>query len=416
MARIVVIGGGIVGLACAHELAADGHAVSVLDRDPDGDKCSWGNAGGIGVSEVIPAASLTVLARVPRYLLDPLGPLAIRPAHLPALLPWLAGFVASARPASVARGAAALAALTARAHDDLVPLLTAIGLSDALVRAGALTVYRSRARFEGEAAEWALRGRLGVAWQALSGAEVRAMEPALGPAVACGVLVPGWSHVRDPRAVWAALLAALRARGVAVRRAEVADLDADARVRTADGAQHAFDAVVVAAGAWSARLARRLGDRVLLASERGYNTTNAEPGVTLAREIIFAAEKFVAAPLAPGLRIGGAAEFAALDAPPNFVRARRLRSLAKRYLPGLSDALGTEWMGQRPATPDSLPVIGLSPAAPRIAYAFGHGHLGLTLAATTARLIADRLAGRPALLDLAPYSIARFAAAPARSR
>ncbi|MGH7211690.1 MAG: NAD(P)/FAD-dependent oxidoreductase, partial [Acetobacteraceae bacterium] len=286
MARIGVIGGGIVGLACAHALAADGHGVTVLDRDPEGDKCSWENAGGIGVSEVIPAASLAVLARVPRYLLDPLGPLAIRPAHLPALLPWLAGFVASARPARVARAAAALAALTTRAHDDLVPLLAAIGLSDALTRTGALTVYRSRAAFDGEAAEWGLRGRLGVAWQALSGTDVRTLEPALGPAVACGVLVPGWSQVRDPRAIWAALLAALHARGVAVRRAEVVALDADAHVRTADGAQHAFEAVVVAAGAWSAPLAHNLGDRVLLASERGYNTTIAEPGAFLTREVI----------------------------------------------------------------------------------------------------------------------------------
>ena len=290
---------------------------------------------------------------------------------MPALLPWLAGFVASARPAAspVAPGARRRSR-PARTTISW-PLLAAIGHSDALVRAGALTVYRSHAGFEAEAAEWGLRGRLGVVWQAVSGADARAMEPALGPAVACGVLVPGWSQVRDPRAVCAALLAALRARGVAVRRAEVVDLDADARVRTADGAQHAFDAVVVAAGAWSARLARGLGDRVLLAAERGYNTTIAQPGVTLSREIIFAAEKFVVAPLAPGLRIGGAAEFAGLDAPPNFARARRLRRLAKRYLPGLSDAPGTEWMGQRPATPDSLPVIGLSPAAPRIAYAFG---------------------------------------------
>ena len=146
----------------------------------------------------------------------------------------------------------------------------------------------------------------------------------------------------------------------------------------------------------------------MLESERGYNTTIARPGVTLGREIIFAERKFVATPLAIGLRIGGAAEFAGLDAPPNYERSDRLRRLARHYLPGLADDPGTAWMGHRPTTPDTLPVIGASPRAPRIVHAFGHGHLGLTQAATTARLVADIIAGRPAPIDLAPYSIGRF--------
>ncbi len=409
MALIGVVGAGIVGLACARAMAADGHDVTVFDRDPGGDRCSWGNAGGIGTSEVIPEASLRTLARLPRYLLDPLGPLAIRPAHLPALLPWLAGFAAAARPAAYRGAASALAALTGRAHADLEPLLAETGLGHLLVRAGALTVYRSRTGFAADAHAWELRRQLGVGWQALPGEACRALEPALGPTVACGVLVPSWSQVRDPKALWAGLLAQLRAAGVRIRAAEIADCGAEGRLRTAKGETHRFDTVVIAAGAWSGRLAARIGDRVLIEPERGYNTTIAEPGISLSREVIFAAERFVAAPLAPGLRIGGAAEFAGLDAPTRLARARRLRRLARRYLPDLSDAPGTEWMGQRPATPDSLPVIGLSPRSPRIAYAFGHGHLGLTLAATTARLIADLIAGRPPALDLAPYAIGRFA-------
>ena len=155
-------------------------------------------------------------------------------------------------------------------------------------------------------------------------------------------------------------------------------------------------------------LARSLGDRVSLESERGYNTTLPSPGVALAREVIFAERKFVATPLSIGLRIGGAAEFGGLDAKANYRRAEALVKLGSRYLPGLSSDGGITWAGHRPATPDSLPVIGSSPRHANVFYAFGHGHLGLTQAATTGRLIADLVVSRPPPLDLAPYAISRF--------
>jgi D-amino-acid dehydrogenase len=124
--------------------------------------------------------------------------------------------------------------------------------------------------------------------------------------------------------------------------------------------------------------------------------------------VIFAERHFTATPLSCGLRIGGAAEFAGLSAPPNYRRSRALLTLARRYLPGLDSTGGTEWMGHRPATPDGLPVIGPSPRHPALFYAFGHGHVGLTQSATTGRLIADLVHGRPPVVDMIPYSIARF--------
>jgi D-amino-acid dehydrogenase len=176
----------------------------------------------------------------------------------------------------------------------------------------------------------------------------------------------------------------------------------------ADGRRCEADKIVVAAGAWSALLARSVGDRALLESERGYNTTLPASTGRLRREVIFAERRFVATPLAMGLRIGGAAEFAGLVAAPNFQRSEALLTLARRYLPGLVEHGAKQWMGHRPATPDSLPVIGPSAANPRLLYAFGHGHLGLTQSATTGELIGALLDGRPARLDLTPYSIARF--------
>ena len=408
MPAVAVIGGGIVGLATAHALVADGHEVTVIDRDPDGDKCSWGNAGAIAAPEVVPAASPGLIRRVPFWLVDPLGPLALRPGHAAAMLPFLARFAAAARGSEIARIAAALAALNQRAHADTVAMLEALGIGPALHRVGALAVYESARALSRERGEWALRRRHGFPAEEIDGQAARQMEPALAPSIACAVFMPDWSHVDDPRQIWAALLADLRRRDVPVMRQDVTACAADGTLQFAGSGRAAFDRVVLAGGAWSARLARGLGDRPVLESERGYNTTIAEPGVTLSREIIFAERKFVATPLAIGLRIGGAAEFAGLDAPPNHKRSDRLRRLARHYLPGLADAPGTAWMGHRPTTPDTLPVIGASPRAPRIVHAFGHGHLGLTQAATTARLVADIIAGRPAPIDLAPYSIGRF--------
>jgi D-amino-acid dehydrogenase len=410
VADIVVIGAGIVGLGCAFHLRQEGLAVSVVDRDPEGDKASFGNAGGIGISEVVPAAVPGVFWRVPGWLLDPLGPLALRPSHAPRLIPWLWRFSRSAAPREVRRISAALAALNLRVYDDLVPMLAATGLSGELVRKGALSVYESEAGYRRDSAEWALKRSLGIETEEISGEEARRMEPALGPIVRRGILTPQWGHVSDPKRIVDGVRRWLRANGVEFVQGEVSSLAVSGTpaVVLADGRRLSAPRLVVAAGAWSGALARGIGDPVLLESERGYNTTLPQPGVMLGQEVIFAERKFTATPLSCGLRIGGAAEFAGLRAPPNYRRSRALVRLARLYLPGLEAAGGTEWMGHRPATPDGLPVISASPRQPSLLYAFGHGHVGLTQSATTGRLIADLVHGRPPVVDMSPYSIARF--------
>ena len=408
----IVIGAGIVGLSTAFHLAAEGLTVTVVDRDPVGDKASFGNAAGIAVTEVVPASVPGLALKIPGWLLDPLGPLAVRPVHVLKLLPWLWAFSRAGRPEEVERIGAALSALNSRVYDDLQPMLDACGLSGELQRHGALTVYESENAFRNDAEEWSFKRRHGIEVRALSGDEAREMEPALGTIVQRAVFTPQWSHINDPKRLVDSLREWLRTRGVTFIAGDVIDISdssaATAQVRLADGRSIAATKVVLAAGAWSGKLAQRQGDRVLLESERGYNTTLPDPGVALGREVIFAERKFVATPLSCGLRIGGAAEFGGLHAKPNFKRSHALVTLATRYLPGLRTDRGTNWAGHRPATPDSLPVIGASPRHPNVLYAFGHGHLGLTQAATTGRLISDLVRGVPTPIDLSPYSIARF--------
>jgi D-amino-acid dehydrogenase len=409
---ILVVGAGVVGLAAAYHLHEAGADVTVIDRDPEGDKASFGNAGGIAVTEIAPASAPGLALRIPGWLIDPLGPLAVRPAHAFKLAPWLLRFSRAGAPKEVARISAALSALNSRVYDDLLPLLQQTGLSGELTRKGALTVYETERGFRRDAGEWALKTSHGIITEIMTGDAARAMEPALGPIVQRAVFTPQWSHVNDPKRLVDVLRRWLQTQGVTLLPASVrAILPYDggkATIALDDGRHMQGDKIVIAAGVWSGLLAKRLGDPVLIESERGYNKTLPDPGVALDREIIFAERKFVATPLTCGLRIGGAAEFGGLDAVANYKRSEALAILAARYLPGLRTTHGVNWAGHRPTTPDSLPVIGPSPTHPDVQYAFGHGHLGLTQAATTGRLVADLIGRRAPPIDVSPYSIARF--------
>ena len=407
MSRVLVIGTGIVGLSCARSLLADGHQVTMIDRDPAGDKASFGNAGGIGVTEVIPASVPGLAWKVPRWLFDPLGPLSLRLPHLPRLIPWLWRFLRSGTWPEVERLADALTGLANRTYDDLLPLLAELDLTGNLHRVGALWVYETEAGFQADGRYHDIRRRHGILCEEISAETAREMEPALSDSVRYAVFTPQWSHVSDPKRIVDRLRTHLESRGVTISAGEVTGLETN-QASTADGRTVPFDMLVVAAGAWSGRLARLVGDRALIESERGYNTTLPNPNVTLSREVIFAERQFVATPLEIGLRIGGAAEFAGLEAPAKFARCDALAELARRYLPGLNTAGGTRWMGHRPTTPDSLPVIGRSPRCSNVFYAFGHSHTGLTFGPTTGRLVAELIAGRPPSVDLAPFSIKRF--------
>jgi D-amino-acid dehydrogenase len=412
MKTLVIVGAGIVGLSCAWSAQRRGWRVNVVDRDIEGDRASHGNAGGIAVTECVPL-DLSGLGLQPmRWLLDPLGPLAIRARHAPRLLPWYLALRKVAAPGNFMRIAQALAALNDRSLAAFEAVLADIGLSGDLHKRGALTVYESQAAFEKDRKEWDLKRSLGVRWRAVDGAAIQQLEPGLAPVFPHGVMLEDWAHIDDPKRIVTALRERVRANGAEFTTGDAASISLDHSSHPAvvlrDGRRIAADRVLVSAGAWSAELARTAGDRALLESERGYNTTLPASATRLNREVIFAERKFVATPLAIGLRIGGAAEFAGLDAPANYQRSTALLKLARRYLPHLDETGAQQWMGQRPTTPDSLPVIGPSPSNPQLFYAFGHGHLGLTQSAATGELIGDLLENMPPPIDMGPYAITRF--------
>ena len=407
----IVIGAGIVGAACGLYLQRDGWKVTLIDRVAPGEGTSKGNAGLMALSHVTPMALPGIIRGVPGMLLDPDAALAIRWRYLPRLAPWLVQFLLASRAAEVERICAALASLVLGALDAYGPLLELAGAGDLVHRRGLLYVYETEARFAVARAEIQLRQRFGVEVEMLGADEIRQLVPDLAPIFLGGAFYPAVGHVINPFGLVQQLAETLARGGGTILRADVVGFDFNAdgvkAVRTSTDA-HPVDAVVVAAGAWSKSLARQLGLRVLLDTERGYNVTVTDPGIGPRLPVVSGDYRFGVTPMLDGVRLGGTVEFAGLDAPPDPSRHALLMKHAKRLYPTLDVSRRTEWMGFRPSTPDSLPMIGPAPRHRNAYLAFGHGHIGLTTAATTGRAVADLAAGRAPALDLAPFRPDRF--------
>jgi D-amino-acid dehydrogenase len=418
--HVTVIGAGVVGVAAALTLQRDGHRVTVIDRLAPGQATSFGNAGGMAVTEMQPASVPGTIWKVPGWLADPEGPLAIRPAYLPRLVPWLWRFWRAGTWEKVTALADAQAALNDRARADWQPLLAAAKLTDQLKVNGALALYRDDSGYRADALSWQLRRERGVEIHSVGPDEIRQLEPDIGPGFARGVLMPDWGHVLDPERIVAGMAAHFTGDGGEIIRAEVTGLVTEAgefergwvRALQTTLGERSVDWLVICAGAWSHKIAAWLGDTVPLESERGYHVTLPAAPVALRRMVIVGEDHFVMTPMSMGLRIAGTVEMGGLDGAPNMARARVLLDKARRVLPalaGVAAAQGkTEWSGHRPALPDTIPVISAAPGFANVFYGFGHGHLGLTQAAVTGRILADLLGAGETGIDVSAYRVERF--------
>ena len=408
----VVLGAGIVGMCCAAFLQREGFSVCIIDRLAPGEAASYGNAGGVATGEIVPLSLPGLLREVPGWLLDPLGPLAVDWRYLPRALPWLLGFLRAGSKARVHAIAGALAALSHAARPPLERLLAAAGLEDLLAREDCLYLYDDERQLAAEKLHWELRRAHGIPFERIAGPALSELEPDLARDFGFGIRMPGWYHVTNPYRLVIGLAEHFVRAGGRLLRAEVVGTETRDRraqaLKLANGGVQAFDQLVIAAGAWSHMLARQLGDRVPLESHRGYHVTLPEPGIRPRRLVLYAPEHFVITPMEMGVRVAGTVEIAGLEAPPDYARARVLVRKARRIYPALDDTGGIEWMGHRPATPDSLPVIGRARRFGNVSYAFGHGHLGLTFGPVTGQLIAELAAGRTPTVDLHPYRVDRF--------
>jgi glycine/D-amino acid oxidase-like deaminating enzyme len=398
---VAIVGAGIIGLA------ADGREVVVVDPNEAGSGTSYGNAGTLAPYACAPVGNPDVLRNLPNLLLNPDSPLTIRLAALPALVPWLSRFIWQSTPARARRNGYALAGLLKEAMPAWRALAEQARLSDLLRYEGCLYFYRGKVPQKD--GEWAarLRNELGVRQEWLTSEEVATLEPAL-PRAAGGLFFPDAAHTIDP-AVMTRRLAA-EAKGASFERARVDRLEPQdsGRIRLIcrDRTIEAHTAVL-AAGAWSQSLAEQGGDAIPLATERGYHIEFAMHACPINRPVSPVDLGFYVTPMAGRLRVAGTVELGGLSAPLNPKQIALLERGVRKLLPGLGP-VQSQWLGCRPSLPDSLPVIGRSRRHPNLIHAFGHGHLGMTLAGVTSRIIASLIEKRNDGPNLSAFRPDRF--------
>ena len=408
---IAVIGAGLVGVCCALSLRRDGHDVTLIEPNDVGSGASYGNAGLMSSGGCVPVGTPGIIWKVPRMLFDRQSPLAIRWSYLPRIAPWLWRLVRASSPRRVEQISIALAELLERAQPAYRELLSSEDYHALIQARGLLFPYRNEGSFEGSAWTRDLRRRRGVRFQVLERVELRQLEPALSSEHRRGVYFPDARHTVDPQTLTRSLARAFVKEQGEILRAGVDSISIERDDRpsldTTVGRRR-FGKVVLAAGAWSRRLARMCGARVPLDTERGYHAMLPDPGVRLRVPLISGDHSIALTPMADGLRVSGTIEFGGLKAPANFAVAERMVGLAEQLLPGLRRDGFRAWLGFRPSLPDSMPVIGPAPRTDNVLMAFGHGHLGVTYAAVTGQLIADVVAKRRPAVDITPYSASRF--------
>ncbi|CAI2797542.1 FAD-binding oxidoreductase [Pseudomonas fluorescens group sp.] len=407
---IVVVGAGIIGVACALQLARLGRHVVVVDQQAPGRGASYGNAGHLATEQVFPIADVSILKRLPGMLLDPMGPLRLDWKYLPHALPWFLRLLWNLRPASYQRTVAGIRTLNEGSLGAWQRLLHSIGRPQLLREDGSLLVFEQA---DSRPALEALQRRMQqqqVPVAFWSGDAIRQAAPQLSEHLQGGLFFPGTGHFIDPYHVVCELVQAAKAQGVQFLQREVKDarLEEHGVSLTTDQGALSARQVLIACGAHSAKLTAALtGKKIPLDTERGYHLMLPHEQHRLPFAVTSLERKFIMTPMTDGLRLAGTVEFAGLDRPPNMQRAWQLHRLSKGlFRDDLSARDATPWMGFRPSLPDSLPIIDRV-CEGKVLLAFGHQHLGLTQAAVTAEMVRE-LAGKDQVQSLTPYRLDRF--------
>lgn len=407
----IVIGAGVVGMSTALYLQRAGVATAVIDPLGPAGGASFGNAGMLSPDTATPIALPGMLRKVPGWLADPLGPLAVRPAYFPRALPWLMQWVKAGQLSRVLAISDAMRALHRETMGCWRELLGDALYHELIRPSGQVHVWEDEAESPSEAVEQQIRARHGIEAQALSADDLRQMFPGIARDIKRGLLVPGNGYTVSPQRAVHSLAALFRAAGGEIideRAMKLIPRDGGGFMVMTNVANRSAPHVVVAAGAWSAQLLSPLGVRVPLETERGYHAMLFAPGVQPPMPISSKTRAFGITPMEDGVRIAGTVEIAGLDAPPNEQRAKVLVEHARRMFPDLQAKQVRYWMGFRPSTPDSLPILGAAAGHPGLWLAFGHGHFGMSGGPPSGRLLARLITGQAPGIDPAPYAARRF--------
>lgn len=409
---IVVLGAGIVGLATALKLQESGRSVAILDRAAAGEGTSFGNAGIIERASIYPYAFPRQIKDLVRYALNGTPEAHYHLSFLPKIAPWLARYWWNSSPKrhdAAMRGAVPLIERCMAEHE---PLIAAAGAEHILRRTGWIKVFRSEAKLGAAVAEIEKLKPFGLTCDVLDAAGVRQREPQLSDEILGAVHYRDPVCLHDPAALSKAYLKLFEERGGAFLAGDarsLAQADKGWTLKTESGPLHARD-VVVALGPWSDLLTRPLGYRFPLAVKRGYHMHFRPAGNAVLNHTVLDADNgYVLAPMARGIRLTTGAEFAGRESPATPVQIARTEPHARKLFPLDSPVDAKPWVGNRPCTPDMLPIVGEAPRHKGLWFDFGHAHHGLTLSAVTGRLLTELVTGATPFTDPRPYAPQRFA-------
>lgn len=408
--HIGIIGAGVVGLSTALHLQRSGFKVTLIDKAEPGMGASFGNAGLFADYARLPFARYAMLGKMPGMLMDSSSPLSLQGSYLPSLMSYGWHFVKACSESNYQLGKNSLKALQQQAPDADNDLLKLTNAQDLIRAEGCLGLFATEEGFlEAQAGDLHERQQQGVNLQFLSASEVAELEPDLAGFYAGGVFYPDTRFTVSPIELSKRYLDHFISQGGQLLKDEVKQITTAAegiQLQLSTRSPH-FDRVVICGGVASKKLLKPLGINMPLVSERGYHLTLETEGKQLQRPVGWLDKAVFITPMQEGIRLAGTAEFANPDAPENPKRTDAMLEHAKVMF-GCDPTVKSTWVGSRPSTPDSLPVIGSLAQDKRIAVAFGHGHLGLTFGAVSGQLIDDLMRGVNPGIDLTPFAPERF--------
>jgi len=408
--EVVVIGAGIVGVSCALQLAERGFAVTLVDKQQPCQETSYGNAGVISPWSCVPQSTPGIWRKVPRWMLDPEGPVFIRTRYMTRFLPWAWQFLKAGHPDQIDRLGNAMLALSRNAPASYRALLQGTNAVNLVRDSLYVFVYKTDEQADLNLFPWRMRRSRGVPVSRVGRDELKRLEPDLSDDYNAAIVIHEQGRALDPAGIGQALAGKARRLGIIFRNAEVKAIERRHdgwNLLLNDGAV-AAEQIVLAAGVWSARLLHPFGISLPLEAERGYHLLVRDAGVGINNSIMDTERMCVISQMEAGVRVAGTAEFAGIDALPDYRRARVFTKSLKSLFPSIRLDDQESWMGRRPSFPDSLPCIGPVPGLPGLYAAFGHSHYGLSQAPKTGQIIADCLAGKTPDTDLTPYRMDRF--------
>lgn len=415
--NIAVIGAGIIGINCALELQSLGFQVTLIDKSGIGEGCSKANAGHFATEQVFPLAEPNLLWKLPKLLLDPLGPVSLSALHLPKALPWFGQFIINMSASKRAKNSEALKTLNKNAINYYKPLLKEAQAENLLTLKGSLLVFEKSSDKTIER-QFQQYKNAGVDVLLLDRQQTLLLEPNLSKNINASLYFTKVGHSVDPRGICIKLAALACRKGCVLHQSEILHIshnNSGVSLTTPNEILQ-FDHVVIASGAWSKNLLKPLGYDLPIESERGYSL-DLPPSAQehqLSRPVASAERKFIITPMSHGLRLAGTVEYAGLNKSANMKRADMLFKNAQYVLAALpkynpDEAKSSQkWMGHRPSMPDSLPVIGQAPKHKNIFLALGHQHLGLTQGAITGKIIGQLISNKKSEIEISPFCISRF--------